>query len=100
MAMQSTTFGSPEDGLDAVEEIQALIWKAKECSIKRGKTLAHAFSQQMRPLDEDRFSGNNKELDENSPCLDRTTVDQFDRNVCSQTYASKSDCSTLLLYSL
>ncbi|KAL2540302.1 IQ-domain 17 [Abeliophyllum distichum] len=54
--LTSTNFDSPEDGLDAVEEIQALIWKAKECSLKRGKTFAHAFSQQMRPLDEDRFS--------------------------------------------
>ncbi|KAL8551068.1 hypothetical protein ACS0TY_000230 [Phlomoides rotata] len=80
-----------------LEEIHALIQKAKECSLKQGKTLAHALSQQMWKSDnEDHFSdkcinprfrkdGNlcnqrdsikNVEVDTSSPYLNRT----YDQN--------------------
>ncbi|PIN22922.1 hypothetical protein CDL12_04359 [Handroanthus impetiginosus] len=77
----------------ALEEIKALIQKAKECSLKHRKTLAHALSLQTWTLnddDEDQFSDKNYEdLEEQEhsysckktshPCIRK------DQTLCNQT---------------
>lgn len=51
LMLQSRNMSRISGSLDVdpseLEEIHALIQKAKECSLKQGKTLAHALSQQV-----------------------------------------------------
>ncbi|GFP88761.1 protein iq-domain 14 [Phtheirospermum japonicum] len=77
------------DNLD-LEEIQALIQKAKQCSLKPGKTLAHILSHQTWTLDEDQKSDNYQDLEkhERMKCPDRIKTIQDptgrkDRNLCN-----------------
>ncbi|KAL6533379.1 Protein of unknown function (DUF4005) [Orobanche minor] len=46
------TAGNSSNNLD-LEEIEALIQKAEQCSLKQGKTIAHILSHQKWTLDED-----------------------------------------------
>ncbi|KAL6509223.1 hypothetical protein OROGR_022533 [Orobanche gracilis] len=46
------TTGNSSNNLD-LEEIQALIQKAEQCSLKQGKTIAHILSHQKWTLDKD-----------------------------------------------
>ncbi|KAL7146063.1 hypothetical protein ABFS83_06G016300 [Erythranthe nasuta] len=80
----------------SLDEIQALIHKAEECSLKQRNTLAHILSNQIRTLgDEDHFPNNNyQEFEEeenkrfsgswktNHP---ETGVVRKDRNLCVRT---------------
>ncbi|KAK6120525.1 hypothetical protein DH2020_045720 [Rehmannia glutinosa] len=72
-----------------LEEIQALIQKAKECSLKQGKTLAHILSNQTWTLDEDHNSDNNYEEpgEEEQKLPGKKTIHPTvgkDRNLCNR----------------
>ncbi|KAG8381072.1 hypothetical protein BUALT_Bualt06G0084000 [Buddleja alternifolia] len=79
----SNTSNSVDDHPFGLEEIQSLIQKAKECSLKQGKTLAHALSHQMRRFDEDHFP-DNIYRDEFEEEHGYQSV-RKDRNLCNQT---------------
>ncbi|KAL7106815.1 hypothetical protein ACP275_06G016300 [Erythranthe tilingii] len=96
----------------SLDEIQALIHKAEECSLRQRKTLAHILSSQISTLgDEDQFPNNNyQEFEEeenkrfsgswktNHP---ETGVVRKDRNLCVRTDPIKTveiDTSSPCLY--
>lgn len=81
MSRVSSSLDADPSGL---EEIHALIQKAKECSLKQGQTLPHALSQQIWARDEDQSSD---KIYENEQFSGRKTVHSCirkDRNLCNQ----------------
>ncbi|KAK4431270.1 protein IQ-DOMAIN 14 [Sesamum alatum] len=79
---------------NTLEEIEALIEKAKECSLRHGKTLAHVLSQQVWTADEDRFSDNNCQgLEEEHRCPGRKMIHPWvrkDGSLCNQSIPVKT----------
>ncbi|KAH6811628.1 hypothetical protein C2S51_025390 [Perilla frutescens var. frutescens] len=69
-----------------IEEIHALIQKAKECSLKQGQTLAQALSQQIWTKEEDQSSDQNHENEQHSWI-------RKDRNLCNQIKTVEVDTS-------
>ncbi|KAK4480535.1 hypothetical protein RD792_013612 [Penstemon davidsonii] len=79
----SESLGNSNELPFTLEEIQNLIDKAKQCSLKHDKTLARLLSQQMWELDENRFSDNN--FEEHRLSGRKTIHNQCvrnDRNLC------------------
>ncbi|KAL0317933.1 UNVERIFIED_CONTAM: protein IQ-DOMAIN 14 [Sesamum angustifolium] len=77
-----------------LEEIEALIEKAKECSLRHGKTLAHVLSQQMWTWDGDQISDNNCQgLEEEHRWSGRKVIHPWvrkDGNLCNQRIPVKT----------